>query len=109
MNISSNISLKSFNTFGINASAKYFTSVQSIENIRELLQSNDYKNNDHLILGGGSNLLIIKNINALVIKNDLKGIEIIILCGADNFLNLTKFGMQTNFIPILRIKYLILG
>lgn len=77
MNISSNTSLKPYNTFGINASAKYFTSVQSIENIQELLKTNEYKNNEHLILGGGSNLLITKNIDALVIKNDLKGIEIV--------------------------------
>lgn len=77
MNISANISLKPYNTFGIKASAKYFTSVQSIQNIQELLQSNEYKTNERLILGGGSNLLLTKNVDALVIKNDLKGIEIV--------------------------------
>ncbi len=77
MTISSNISLKPYNTFGIDASAKYFTSIQSIENIQELLQSNEYKTNERLILGGGSNLLLTKNVDALVIKNDLKGIEIV--------------------------------
>lgn len=77
MNISANISLKPYNTFGIDASAKYFTSIQSIQNIQELLQSNEYKTNDRLILGGGSNLLLTKNVDALVIKNDLKGIEIV--------------------------------
>ena len=71
MIISTNISLKHYNTFGIDASAKYFTSVQSIENIRELLESNEYKSNQRLILGGGSNLLLTKNVDALVIKNDL--------------------------------------
>ena len=77
MNISANISLKSYNTFGIDAAAKYFTSIQSIENIKELIDSNEYKTNEHLILGGGSNLLLTKNVDALVIKNDLKGIEIV--------------------------------
>lgn len=77
MLISKNSSLKSYNTFGIDASAKYFTSVQSIQNIQELFQSNEYKTNERLILGGGSNLLITKNVDALVIKNDLKGIEIV--------------------------------
>lgn len=77
MLISTNTSLKSYNTFGIEASAKYFTSVNSIQNIKELLQSNEYKSNERLILGGGSNLLITQNVNALVIKNDLKGIEIV--------------------------------
>lgn len=77
MIISSNISLKPYNTFGIDATAKYFTSIQSSENIKELLQSTEYKNNKHLILGGGSNLLLTKNVDAIVVKNNLKGIEII--------------------------------
>ncbi|MBA4240754.1 MAG: UDP-N-acetylenolpyruvoylglucosamine reductase [Sphingobacteriaceae bacterium] len=77
MIISSNISLKPYNTFGIDASAKFFTSIQSIENIKELLQSTEYKNNNHLILGGGSNILLTQNIDAIVVKNNLKGIEIV--------------------------------
>lgn len=77
MLISTNTSLKLYNTFGIEASAKYFTAVHSIQNIQELLQSNEYKYNERLILGGGSNLLFTKNVDALVIKNDLKGIEIL--------------------------------
>ena len=77
MTISANISLKPYNTFGIDAEAKFFTSIQSIQNIQELLKSDEYKTNEHLILGGGSNLLLTKNVDALVIKNDLKGIEIV--------------------------------
>ena len=77
MLISSNTSLRNLNTFGIEASAKYFTSIQSIENICELFESNEYKSNQRLILGGGSNLLLTKNVDALVIKNNLKGIEIV--------------------------------
>jgi UDP-N-acetylmuramate dehydrogenase len=77
MLITTNISLKPYNTFGIDASSKYFTSIQSLEHIRELFESSVYKSNERLILGGGSNLLITKNINALVIKNDLKGIEVV--------------------------------
>jgi UDP-N-acetylmuramate dehydrogenase len=77
MLISTDLSLKSYNTFGIEASAKYFTAVQSIQNIQELFQSNEYKTNERLILGGGSNILITKNVNALVIKNDFRGIEIV--------------------------------
>lgn len=77
MTISSNVPLKSYNTFGIDASAKYFTAVKSIQDLYELLGSNEYKSNEHLILGGGSNLLITKNVDALVVKNELKGIEII--------------------------------
>jgi UDP-N-acetylmuramate dehydrogenase len=77
MVITSNQNLKSYNTFGINAIAKYFTTVDSISAIQNLIHSTEYKNNQHLIIGGGSNLLLTKDIDALVIKNNLKGIEII--------------------------------
>ncbi len=77
MQISSHISLKPFNTFGIEASAKLFTVVRSTPDVQELLQHPDYKNNPHLILGGGSNILLTQNVDALVIKNELKGIEVV--------------------------------
>ena len=65
------------NTFGIEAKAKFFTEISTIENIQELLNSSEYKNNAHLILGGGSNLLLTQDVNALVIKNSLKGISVV--------------------------------
>ncbi len=77
MQISSHISLKPFNTFGIDASAKLFTVVRSTPDVQELLQHPDYKNNPHFILGGGSNILLTQNVDALVIKNELKGIEVV--------------------------------
>lgn len=77
MQISSHISLKPFNTFGIEAAAKLFTVVRSISDLQELLQQVEYKSNPHFILGGGSNILLTQNVDALVIKNELKGIEII--------------------------------
>ncbi|MDF2449576.1 MAG: murB [Bacteroidota bacterium] len=83
MIISSNISLKPYNTFGIDAFAKFFTTIRSIENFQELLQDDLYKNNEPLILGGGSNMLLTKNVNGLVIKNELKGIEIVKETGND--------------------------
>jgi UDP-N-acetylmuramate dehydrogenase len=77
MDIASHISLKPFNTFGIDATAKLFTVVRSVADVQELLQQPDYLNNPHFILGGGSNILLTQNVNALVIKNELKGIEIV--------------------------------
>lgn len=77
MEIISNFSLKALNTFGIESFAKLFVKVNSIEQINELLDRNEFKNNHHLILGGGSNLLLTKNVDGLVIKNELLGIELI--------------------------------
>ncbi|MFZ1800986.1 MAG: UDP-N-acetylenolpyruvoylglucosamine reductase, partial [Chitinophagaceae bacterium] len=76
MQVVENISLKKFNTFGIDASAKYFISFDSIESLREIVESDLYKNEQHsLVLGGGSNILFTKNYDGIVLKNDLKGIE----------------------------------
>lgn len=77
MEIISNFSLKALNTFGIESFAKLFVKVNSVEQINELRDSTNFKNNHHLILGGGSNLLLTKNVDALVIKNELQGIEVI--------------------------------
>lgn len=77
MLISTDHSLKAYNTFGIEAFAKYLTAVNSKEAFLELMQHDTYKNNPHFILGGGSNILLTKNVDALVIKNEMKGIEIL--------------------------------
>lgn len=75
MEIIENFSLKNHNTFGIEARAKQFTAVHSIEELRNILQQNTGKNK--FILGGGSNMLLTKDIDALVIHIDLKGKKII--------------------------------
>ncbi len=77
MQFLSNISLKPYNTFGINVLAKLFFEANSINQLQELMHSPEYKLNQKLIVGGGSNLLFTQNINALVVKNNLKGIEIV--------------------------------
>lgn len=70
-------SLKKFNTFGIDASARYFTECSSLDQLQEILSLGSFMNTEKLILGGGSNLLFTKNFDGLVIKNNLKGIELI--------------------------------
>lgn len=78
MQVVENISLKTFNTFGIDATAKYFISFDTIEALREIAESDFYKNEYHnLVLGGGSNILFTKNFDGIILKNDLKGIECI--------------------------------
>jgi UDP-N-acetylmuramate dehydrogenase len=75
MTIQQNVSLKSFNSFGINAHAKAFAAFNSIETLEELLQYN--KNQPQLILGGGSNILFTKDFDGLILKNELQGIELV--------------------------------
>lgn len=75
MQIQQNISLKPFNTFGIDVSANYFVSVSTIEELKYILSLKVYPNK--LILGGGSNMLLTKDFEGLVIHINLKGIEIV--------------------------------
>jgi len=81
MQIQSNISLKKYNTFGIDVLAKYFAPFTTIDEISELLEFNQPQtiNNKQqtLILGGGSNILFTKDFDGIVLKNELKGIETI--------------------------------
>lgn len=74
MNIYHNISLKPFNTFGIEASAKIFIEISEVKDLEntELLKPKPY-----YILGGGSNILFTKDFDGTIIHPDFKGIEII--------------------------------
>lgn len=70
-----NISLKSYNTFGIEVRAKYFDAFQSIEKLREDFLFIKNKNIPWMVLGGGSNILFTKDYEGAVLKNEIKGIE----------------------------------
>lgn len=74
MNIKKNISLKPYNTFGIEIKAKAFVEISSVDELKKIISEN---NLPLLILGGGSNVLFTQDFNGLVIKNKLKGIELI--------------------------------
>jgi UDP-N-acetylmuramate dehydrogenase len=73
--ILNNISLKSYNSFGIDVKAKKFVNISTQKELIEVLQNN--KKQDKFILGGGSNMLLTKDINALVIHINNKGIQTI--------------------------------
>lgn len=75
--IEKNVSLKPYNTFGLNAEAKLMARVNSIASLQEVLLDNSLRNEERFVLGGGSNILLTKNIDALVIKNQISGIELI--------------------------------
>lgn len=77
IDLKENISLKPYNTFGIDAYAKSFTSFSSVEELKELLNSNIITQHPFLFLGGGSNILLTKNFDGVILKNEIKGIEIV--------------------------------
>ena len=75
MDIRKDISLKKYNTFGIDAKAKFFCEINSIADLKKALSLQGYPT--LFVLGGGSNMLITKDLENLVLHINLKGIEVI--------------------------------
>ena len=73
MQIQENISLKPYNTFGIDANARYFAGFSTIEELLQLLTFDVRLST--FILGGGSNILFTKDCDGIVLKNNIGGIE----------------------------------
>ena len=68
-----NVSLKSLNTFGIDATAELFAEVNHVDDLLKIITSHK----DLFILSGGSNILLTKNISQPVVFLNTKGIKII--------------------------------
>jgi UDP-N-acetylmuramate dehydrogenase len=72
-----NKSLKKYNTFGLDVTADYFTSIHSIEDLIYVLQDKQLATMPKMFLGGGSNVLLTKDYRGLIIHNCLNGIEVV--------------------------------
>ncbi len=77
MNLQKNYSLKYLNTFGADVSAKYFLEINSEKELDQFIQSDLRKNEQLLILGGGSNILFTRDYDGVVLKYSKKGISVI--------------------------------
>jgi len=75
MTIHKNISLKPYNSFGIDVLAKKFVEVNSVSELKKILK----KFEKCFILGGGSNMLLTKPIENPVVKLNIKGITFEVL------------------------------
>lgn len=77
LNLKHNISLKPYNTFGIEANASDFIEISNQEELEELIKSGILADKRHLILGGGSNLLFTRDFNGVCILLRNKGISVV--------------------------------
>ena len=75
--IRQNISLKNYNTFGIDVSAKLFGQFTTVEELQNIITDKNYQQEQLLIIGGGSNILFTKNLDGLALHNQITGIEIV--------------------------------
>jgi UDP-N-acetylmuramate dehydrogenase len=78
MQLQHQISLKKYNSFGIETIARDFSIFQSKDELIEIVdQYHDSILYSHLILGGGSNILFTRKLlDTIVLKNNLMGIQI---------------------------------
>lgn len=75
MIIKENISLLSYNTFGIDARADYFIEYSSVEELQTALKSEIVKSNRLLHIGGGSNLLFMKDFKGVILHSAINFIK----------------------------------
>jgi UDP-N-acetylmuramate dehydrogenase len=74
MIVQEDVSLKEHNTFGIDAKARLYSNVTSLDDLKEVLYQN--KSKPLFILGGGSNMLLTQDITAHVLHINIKGITV---------------------------------
>ena len=75
--VNKDISLKPYNTFGIDVRAKFFLDTSSEPQLKNILASHEFNSTPKLIIGGGSNILLTKDYDGLVLKISVPGIDII--------------------------------
>lgn len=73
--IKNNFSLRQLNTFGVESHARWYVQIDSETDLKELFADVKWKNEDLLVLGGGSNTLFVKNFEGLVVHVHIRGIN----------------------------------
>ncbi len=73
MQFQENISLKPYNSFAIDAKARYFSGFRNTESLLEILGHLPVQN--LMVLGGGTNILLTGDYDGMVLKNECSGIE----------------------------------
>lgn len=71
------VSLRPYNTFGLDVKARLFARFTSVEELRALLALPEVQTAEKLVLGGGSNLLFTQDFAGVVLKNEIRGLTIV--------------------------------
>lgn len=62
-------------TFGVPASCKLFAEYADVRQLTRIFRSEEFRENEVLHIGGGSNLLFVKRFNGLVLHSAIRGIR----------------------------------
>lgn len=76
--IEENKSLKSYNTFGIDVSSRFFVEISKEEQLVALYAMEMFQSIPKFILGGGSNVLFTRDYDGLIVYINIKGIKHIV-------------------------------
>jgi UDP-N-acetylmuramate dehydrogenase len=72
------VDLLPYNTFHIASTARYFVRVRHPDQLEALVHSPIFQTRPHIVLGGGSNILLANDTyEGIVLKNEISGIEIV--------------------------------
>lgn len=71
------VSLRKWNTFGIEAKAEHLAAFADVETLREAVAAARAMQLPITVLGGGSNMLLTKDVSGVVLKNELKGLKVV--------------------------------
>ena len=71
------VDLAGYTTFGIHAEARWFADITSLEALRAALDWARSHNRELLVLGGGSNMLLLGDVDALVLRVQLHGTTVL--------------------------------
>ncbi|EQM69125.1 UDP-N-acetylmuramate dehydrogenase [Pseudomonas tohonis] len=75
--VSENVSLKPFNTFGVEVRARLFAEAHDDAEVREALALASARGIPLQVIGGGSNLLLTGDIDALVLRMASRGLRLL--------------------------------
>jgi UDP-N-acetylmuramate dehydrogenase len=77
LQLQSAVSLKPFNSFGVDVTARLFAEAHTDDDVREALAYSAEHDLPLMVLGGGSNLLLTGDVQALVLRMASRGIRIV--------------------------------
>lgn len=75
--VQAGVSLKAYNTFGVDVAARYFAEAADDDQVRQALSAARERQVPLLLLGGGSNLLLTADVEALVLRMASRGIRLL--------------------------------
>ena len=99
-----NVSLKPYNTFGIDVKTDWLAKIESVEQLLTILD--DSPEMPKLILGSGSNVLFLEDFHGIVLHNQIKGKKIVAetkdniileVQGGENWHDLVMWAVENNY------------